>query len=258
MMPTRQEREYIMRMALAVTAALIGTTSAAHAEEPKVYIAAFGGIDMPDDERLDGTNADGQLRDIDVLLGDDSVVGLALGVATPEQSFGRFRGEIEASFRQSDLGGLTLNGVAREVLDGSHVSVAAAMVNLSYDTPQLFDRLRFTAGAGFGVAAIDHQIRYLIAVPPAIGAFPGNVQIAIPSTETTHAYQLIGGAEFALNKSFSLTADVRYFDLGNVQAERFILNSFIGGVPTTIGTLDSILDADYATTSFTVGIRYQF
>lgn len=248
----------MMKMTLAAAAALMCASSLAHAGDQKVYVAAFGGIDMPDDESLDGTNAAGDLRDIDVLLDNESVVGLAFGVATSELGFGRFRGEIEASFRQSDLSGLTLNGVAREVLDGSHVSVAAGMVNLNYDTPKLFDRLRFTAGAGFGVAAIDHQIRYLIVVPPAIGSIPGNVQIAIPSTEATYAYQLIGGAEFALSESLSLTADVRYFDLGNVQAERFVLNSFIGGVPTTIGTLDSILDADYATTSVTVGLRLAF
>jgi opacity protein-like surface antigen len=73
-----------------------------------------------------------------------------------------------------------------------------------------------------------------------------------------HAYQLVGAMEVELSSKLSLTADARYFDLGDVQTERFVLNSLINGVPTTTGTLDSILDARYATSSFTVGFRYKF
>lgn len=239
-------------------AALFGVATPAFAEEGGVYVSIFGGIDTPDEEKLDGQNAAGDLRDIDVALDDGKIFGGALGVAGADSSWGRLRAEVELSFRKSDQEGLTLNGVPRTVIDGSDVSVGAGMLNAYYDTPKFFDRVRFGVGAGFGVASVNHEIGYLIAVPPAIGTIPGQIQIAIPSSETGYAYQLIGGVEVELSSKLSLIGNVRYFDLGDVQVERFVLNSFINGVPTTTGTLDSVLDADYSTTSFTVGVRYKF
>lgn len=246
------------RILAAAAAALAGLAGPALADANSFYIGGFVGGDMPDDESLDGANAAGQLRDIDVALEEGTLFGLVLGVATPEQDFGRFRAEIEAGFRSSELEGLNLNGVARVVQPGSEVSVASGMLNVHYDTPVFLDRVRLNLGAGFGVAGIDHEIRYLVANGAAIGSTPGNLQIAIPSSEMTYAYQIIGGIEVMLAPGLSLTGDVRYFDLGDVQAERYILNSIINGVATTNGTLDSILDADYATTSLTIGVRVAF
>ncbi len=246
-----------LKFTAAVAAAFVGMAAPAAAEHT-AYVTGFAGADSPDSEALDGSNAAGQVRDIDVSLEDGAVSGLAIGVASTDYSFGRFRAEVEASFRQSDVGGVRLNGVDRVVLEGSEVSVAAGMINLVYDTPVYFERLRFSAGAGFGIASIDHEIRYLVVTPAAIGTFPGNLQIAIPATETTYAYQIIGGVEVALSPHWSLVGDIRYFDLGEIQAQRFILNTIIDGVPTTNGTLDSILDAEYSTTSVTAGLRFTF
>lgn len=239
-------------------AAVLGLATPAAAQERGAYVTVFGGVDAPADEKIDGRNAAGDLRDIDVGFDDGSMFGVALGLTGPDRSWGRARAEIEFSYRESGLEELTLNGVSRTVVDGSEVSMSAGMLNVFYDTPQMFDRLRFSVGAGFGAASVDHQIHYLIAVPPATGSIPGQVQIAIPTTEAAYAWQLIGAAEIALTPSLSLTGDIRLFDLGDVQVERFVLNSFINGTPTTTGTLDSILDADYATTSVAVGLRYRF
>lgn len=239
-------------------AAIISFAPLANAGEHKVYITGFAGTDMPDEEALNGVNAAGQVRDIDVALEDASVLGLALGVASPDYSFGRLRAEAEVSFRESDVEGVTLNGVPRVFIEGSNVSVTAGMINVLYDTPVFFDRVRFSAGAGFGIAGIDHEIQYLVVTPGAIGPNPGNFRIAIPTTEVTYAYQLIGGVDLALTPHWSIVGDVRYLDLGDAQAQRFITNSIINGVPTTLGTLDSVLDADYSTTSYTIGLRYTF
>jgi opacity protein-like surface antigen len=243
---------------IVAAASVLGLATPAAGQERGAYVTVFGGMDAPVDEKIDGRNAAGDLRDIDVGFDSGSIFGAALGLASTERSYGRARAEIEFSHRESQLGDLTLNDVDRTVVDGSEVSVSAGMLNVFYDTPQMFDRLRFSVGAGFGAASVDHQIHYLIAVPPATGSIPGQVQIAIPTTEATYAWQLIGAAEIALTPSLSLTGDIRYFDLGDVQVERFVLNSFINGAPTTTGTLESILDADYATTSVTVGLRYRF
>jgi len=232
------------------------STQPAAAQDP--YVTLFAGLDKAADEAIDGRNAAGDLRDIDIAFDNGALVGGALGVSTRETAHGRARAEIELSYRTSELEGLTLNGVDRVIADGTEVGVAAGMLNLFYDTPQFQNRVRFSLGAGLGAAAINHDIRYLIAVPPATGSIPGQIQIAIPTSEATWAWQLIAGAEIALSPKLSLTGDVRYFDVGDVQVERFVMNSFINGAPTTTGTLDSVLDADYGAASLTIGLRYRF
>lgn len=244
-------------LAMAGAPALAG--EGAHADaKPRLYVAGFIGTDSPDTVEISGANAGGAVRDIEAELDDGELRGVAFGVAGRDTSFGRLRGEVELSFREADLVGLALNDVAREIIDGSDVSTTAALINVAYDTPKFLGRVRLSAGAGFGIASIDHEIRYLVANAAAIGTIPGQLQIAIPSSETAAAYQLTGGASFELTPSLSVTADARYFDLGDVQAERYILNTIINGTATTTGTLDSILDSDYATSSLTIGLRYTF
>ncbi|GAA0630120.1 hypothetical protein GCM10009422_29560 [Brevundimonas kwangchunensis] len=243
---------------LVAASAFLALSSAPAAAQQGPYVAVFAGFDKPADEAIDGRNAAGDLRDIEVAFDNGVLFGGALGVATRETVHGRGRAEIELSYRSSELESLTLNGVDRVIGDGSEVGVAAGMLNLFYDTPQIQDRFRFTVGAGFGAASINHDIRYLIAVPPATGSIPGQVQIAIPTSEATWAWQLIAGAEIALSPTLSLTGDIRYLDPGEVQVERFVMNSFINGAPTTTGTLDSVLNAEYSTTSVAVGLRYRF
>ncbi|NWG70767.1 MAG: outer membrane beta-barrel protein [Parvularculaceae bacterium] len=232
--------------------------AAASADDGGFYVGAFAGLHFPEDVQLNGFNAANQVRAIEARLDNGTVYGAAVGYAGRDHSFGRWRAEVETSFRSADLDGLALNGVDRTVLDGSEVSTVAALVNVAYDTPKFFDRLRFSAGAGFGLAVIDHEIRYLVANAAAIGSIPGNLQIAIPSSEATYAYQLLGGADFALTNRLSLTTEFRYVKQGDVDAERFILNSIINGVATTNGTLDSILESKHDFKALTFGLRYRF
>jgi opacity protein-like surface antigen len=234
---------------------MIAVSSAAHAQENRFYVAGTFGSDAFDDETISGANAAAQRRDINVEFDNGGYYGVALGLLATESTYGRVRGEVEASFRSADVQALALNGVARNVAEGSEVSVASGMINGFYDTPVYFDRFRLYAGAGLGIAGVDHEIRYLVANPAATG---GNLQIIIPSSEMTVAYQFIGGAEVALSPSWSLTADVRYFDAGDVQVERYIGNTIINGTATNIGTLDSVLDADLSSVTASAGIRYRF
>ena len=116
------------------------------------------------------------------------------------------------------------------------------MLNIAYDTPRIFDRVRLTAGAGFGLAAIDYDIQYNVAA-----AGPA---ISISTNQSGRlAYQLIGGASVELTDGLELTGDVRYFEVGSHQVERFNL---------TTGTLDSVLGTKYRSTRVTAGIRYAF
>lgn len=242
-------------LGISTVALVLALASAASAQDGRFYVAGNIGTDSFDDESIRGANAAGQARDIAVSFDDGEFSSLAIGVLGEEGRYGRFRGEVETSFRASDVEGLVLNGGARTVIDGSEVSIAAALVNVYYDTPVYFDRLRFSVGAGFGVAGVDHEIRYLVANTAATG---GNLQILLPTSETTTAQQFVLGAEVKLSSAWSLTADVRYFDVGDLQTERFIGNTIINGTATNNGTLDSVLDADLSSTALSVGLRYRF
>ena len=246
------------RLALLLAGVAIAGAAGPAAAQTAVYVTAFGGSDSPGRETLDGANSSGAARHIEATLDDGSIFGAALGVTSPDYSFGRFRAEVEVSSRKSDLQGIELNGVARTIRDDGNVSVSTGMVQALYDTPLYWDRVRFHVGAGYGFAAVDHNLGYLVANAAAIGSSPGNFLINIPNAETTSAYQVMAGAEFVLTPTWSLTADVRSLRVGDLQAQRFIENSIINGTPTTTGTLDSVLSADYSSTSYTVGLKYAF
>jgi opacity protein-like surface antigen len=238
-------------------AAALAAANTAHAQtaDNRFYASVFGGFETVDDESIAGANAAGQARNINVGFGDGSVFGVAAGVSSGDMAFGRFRAEVETAFREADVDSLSLNGVARQFNPSSEVSITTAMVNVLYDTPAFWGRVRAFGGVGFGLAGVDHQIRYLVANATATG---GNLQILIPSSETTYAYQLILGTEVELSPSWSFIGDVRYLDVGDTQVERYIGNTIINGTATSNGTLDSVLDADLASVSATIGVRYRF
>lgn len=245
------------RLVFLAAGVAIAAAAGPAAAQTGVYVTAFGGVDSPE-ETLDGANPAGAVRHIEVTLEDGSIYGGALGVASSEYAFGRFRAEVEVSSRKSDLEGIELNDVARTIREDRSVAVSTGMIQAIYDTPLYWDRVRFHIGAGYGFAAVDHNLGYLVANAAAIGSSPGNFLINIPNSETTSAYQIMAGAEVVLAPRWSLTADVRSLNVGDLQAQRFVENSIINGTPTTIGTLDSVLSADYSSMSYTVGLKYAF
>jgi hypothetical protein len=222
------------------------------------YFGVFGGIDIRDDQNLNGQTPGGAVRDIVVDYDNGWVFGANIGIAGRDYAWGRVRGEVEFAFRKADVGALALNGVDRVVQDGSETTVTTGLVNAYYDSPLLYDRLRLSVGAGFGIANINHGINYLVANAAAIGTIPGQLQIALPSSETTYAWQLIGAAEVKINETLSFVGDVRYLSINDVQVERYVGNSIINGVATTQGTLDSILKTDLQSVTVTGGLRVTF
>lgn len=236
-----------------------GDGYAADAKSPmRYYFGVFGGADFRKDQNLNGATSGGAGRNIDVEYDTGSVFGANVGVVGRDYAWGRVRGEVEFAYREANVENLALNGVARVVQDGSETSIATGMVNAYYDTPLYYDRFRLSFGAGFGLANANHGINYLVANAAAIGTQPGNLQIALPTSETTYAWQLIGGAEVKMTDTISLIGDVRYLRVGDVQVERYIGNSIINGVATTTGTLDSILKTDLSTVTLSAGLRISF
>ncbi len=220
--------------------------SHAAAQEPNFYVQGNIGSDFQHDEEIRGENVSGSPRNLDLSFETGSFKSVALGAYGPEGAWGRVRFDIELARREADLEQLVLNDVERLVRPGSDVSSTSAMINAAYDTPQFFERVRGFAGAGFGVANLDHEVRYVIERPEAAG---GNIAIAIPTTETTSIVQLFGGVEVEVLQNLSVIADVRHVDYGDSQVQRFNFSS---------GTLDSVLDVKKASTSVTFGARFAF
>lgn len=233
---------------LTAVAALVGTQGQAQEARSAdrdtggdIYISAFIGDNLGRGQVFDGATVGGLPRKIETPTKDGLIGGAAIGVILADTAVGRFRTEAEFSASRNDVTDLVLNDVPRDLVRGGK-SVTAGMLNIAYDTPRLFDRVRLTAGAGFGLAAIDYDIRYNVA--------EAGPAISISTNQSGRlAYQLIGGAAIALNDRFELTGDVRYFEVGSHQVERFNL---------TTGALDSVLDTKYRSTRLTAGIRYSF
>jgi opacity protein-like surface antigen len=213
----------------------------AQAEDGQLYGAIFVGDRLGSDQTFSGANLAGAPRVIESPTKDGVIGGAVLGVIAKEGSWGRLRAEGEIAASKNSVKRLILNDVERELLEGRK-SATTVMANLVYDTPKLLDRVRFSVGGGFGVAAIDYNIRYNVsAAGPAI-LIPTNVSGRL-------GIQAIGGVSVDLTPRFALTADVRYLHVDAHQVERF---------NQTAGTLDSTLRAKYDSTSVTTGVRYFF
>ncbi|CAN0131874.1 unnamed protein product [Phaeothamnion confervicola] len=239
-----------MRLSILSTVAAIALGSAASASaqapEHRFYASVHAGQDVQDDESIRGFNVANLPRNNDLTFEDGRAYAVALGVNAFEGDWGRVRFDAELSHREADVDTIFLNNVQQTIRQGSHVLMTAAMLNAYYDTPVYFDHVRFYAGAGVGIANVDHQVRYRITG----GTAPSLANIAIPTSEPTWSYQLAGGGEYILTPNWSLLADVRFVEFGNHQIQRFNL---------TAGALDSVNDvSDKSSVSVMAGLRYSF
>ncbi|MEM6746274.1 MAG: outer membrane beta-barrel protein [Pseudomonadota bacterium] len=229
-----------------VAASSVAALSAAAHAEPKFYAGINFGQTSFSDGELRGANASGAPRNIDIEFDSGQFIAGSLGFIAKENDYGRVRFDVEAAFHDGDVDQLILNDVERRVRDGSEISATTVMINAYYDTPKFAERFRGFAGAGFGVGNIDHEVRYLVERPEEAG---GNLAIAIPSSETTLAYQFVLGAEAEITPHLSFIVDGRFVEFGDTQVERFVL---------TTGALDSVLDSDNGTTTVSFGLRARF
>jgi len=228
----------LLSIALCATACACATS--ALAQDDRFYVGGFAGGHFGEEQSFSGANLAGAPRQIDAPQDDGAVAGLVLGMVATEGGWGRLRVEAEFAHRQSDVERLSLNGVQRELLQGES-SVSTQLVNLLYDTPQ-WRKLRGTLGAGIGAASYDYDIRYNVAAAGPTINIPTSVSGKL-------AYQAIIGVQYALTPTWELSADYRYLWGDDHQIERF---------NQTAGTLDSVLDATYESSAFTVGARYRF
>ncbi|MQA67190.1 MAG: outer membrane beta-barrel protein [Alphaproteobacteria bacterium] len=206
----------ITRSALCLTL-LAGVPVAAQAQDNGHYRGFYGalglGLNSVDDGDWAGGGSSGAVEydNGTTMLG---AVGYALGNG--------FRFEGELARRKNDVDSFTTSGVSTATAGDARV--LSLMANALYDfktgTP-----LTPYVGLGVGLASLKMED----ATPP--GATTGR--------ETDFAWQGIVGAAIRLTDALDLTADYRYFDMGEVEI--------------TPG-----VDVDYTAHTFLVGLRWRF
>jgi outer membrane protein OmpA-like peptidoglycan-associated protein len=206
----------ITRFALCLTL-LAGVPVAAQAQDNGHYRGFYGavglGLNSVEDGDWSGGGASGEVEydNGTTMLG---AIGYAMGNGL------RFEGELAR--RMNDVDSFTTSGVSTST-DGD-ARVLSLMANALYDfktgTP-----LTPYVGLGVGLASLKMSN----SAPPA----------AATGRETDLAWQGIVGAAIKLTDALDLTADYRYFDMGDVEVNPGV-------------------DVDYSSHTFLVGLRWRF
>jgi outer membrane protein OmpA-like peptidoglycan-associated protein len=172
------------RFVLLGSALVLALPLAAHAETQGFYIGGAGGADFAVD--ANASTGAGHNR---VHYDTGPTGSLSVGYGFGAYGLGAFRAELEGAYRSNDVSGTT---GAFDSTGGGHARTWSALVNGFYD---INTGTRFTPyiGAGIGAANVHASLG---------GVYSGS--------DTTLAYQGVGGVAYALTPNLSLTADYRY------------------------------------------------
>jgi len=183
----------------------------------QVYISGFGGVNFQRDQNSVRVVDSDLAGVVDVDFDPDFVAGGAIGYAFEETPFGRFRVEIEGSYRQADVdGGGTLTGPQAF---GGDISAVAGLAMVYYDLSEVSEFVTPFIGAGVGVADIDSEITYA-----PLGGDPGLPTVAIGGgTETKLAWQAVAGFSVNLVPGIDFVLDGRFFATRDPDFEREII-----------------------------------
>ncbi len=160
--------------------------------------------------------------DVDFDLG--VIGGGAVGIDINDN----WRAELEYMYRRNDAD--DFGGSQIDADSGDFASVAI-MANAEYRFGTPDQALRPYVGAGIGII---EEIDFDVEGGDDAGEFSDRGDLA---------FQLMAGTDYALSPSWSLAAELRYFDAGSVKLD---------------GDGDRELKADYRVTSLLLGVRYNF
>ena len=171
--------------------------AAEEATASNIYISVFGGANFLSD--IDFTNG---ATEVETDYDTGFSIGGAIGYKWSDHKFGGFspRTELEFSYFDNSVDGINFsgNGPGEEVvLGGSDVTGFNVFANLFFD----YDTgTRFTpyVGGGLGITRADFDIAYNAA------------NLNLSDNDTSFAWHIGGGANFALTDSVSFFADARY------------------------------------------------
>ena len=216
---------------LCIVAVSIGGAAGAQGLDPgRVYLKGFGGADLP--EGFDGAESARTGHGLeDVSFRFDYDTGAVLGVAIGYVASPRVAVELEYAYRRSYAvvsGVRTLGMTANEFSFDERVTVQSGMVNAFYRFDGIGPQGRVTpyAGAGLGIASAD--VRGIGRADPAL------------------AWQVIGGAAYAIDAHWSLSGEVRWFSTeGGTFIESVEGADFIEPVETGFDAFDVLVGASY-------------
>lgn len=145
--------------------------------------------------------------------------------------FGSLRGEIEAVYRHNSNDKFNQGGTPAGA-DGS-LSMLNVFLNGYYEM-DFFGVVTPYAGLGVGYGTVSLNLKNL------------NGTVVVDDNDTVYSYQLMAGAAVNVTKSFSLTAEYRYFDTIS-DAELKLSNS-----------INIVKNSDIRSHEIRFGIRYWF
>lgn len=207
-----------------------------------IALCLFAGSDAHADGFVDRLYVElqaggGWLYGNDVVIDDDGTelesdvdfdFGLIGGGAVGIDIDDNWRAELEYMYRSNDVD--DFGGSEIDADSGDFASVAI-MANAEYRFGTSDQALRPYVGAGLGlIEEVDFDVE-------------GGDDAGEFSDRGAFAFQLMAGADYSLSESWSLGAELRYFDAGSVKLD---------------GDEGRELEADYRLTSLLLGVRYSF
>lgn len=214
----------------------------APAASAQIYVSGFGGVNFQRDQDSNRVVENDLLNAAEVDFDPGFVVGGSVGYAFPETAFGRFRVEVEGSYRENDVDdGRTLAG--RQTFRGD-LSAAAGLAMLYYDLVDVSEFVTPFIGGGAGVANIDSDVTYA----PGDTDAPSTIALG-GDTETEFAWQVVAGFALPVVPGIDLTLDGRYFATTDPDFDRQI-------IATDAGT--GRFDSEFEAWQITVGFRFTF
>ncbi len=124
--------------------------------------------------------------------------------------FGLIRVELDSGYSRNDIRSAGITNVSGPFIPGSYpadgaVRVWSSLGDVLFDVINT-DRFTVSGGGGFGFVRVNQR----------------NVSVStggplINQSENNYAWQLIGGARFALTDRLDLTADYRYFQTADIE-----------------------------------------
>ena len=194
------------------------------------YLGLGAGANLAFDQNSTGPN---RVVDIDFDTG-PAFFGF-VGYKFDDMGFGRFRAELEGSYRNNNVGTVTFNSTPFKDSRGK-TEVWAGMANVYFDWTALSQEITPYFGMGLGGATIDQRSAY-----GAISSFA--------DSDAALAYQFIGGLSYKATSEINVNLDIRYFALDNPDLVRF-------GGP---GSLDFVkLDSEYDALTIGMSFSYNF
>lgn len=214
---------------LAAAAALAALTAPAAAQDFEgLYGFVYGGINFDTSIDADGT-ASGTTSSLDLEFDNGFTFGLGVG----SQITPNYRVEVELLFADQDTDALSFSGSGPAADVTGDLTTTAVFANGFYD---FANDTRFTPylGAGIGVARVEQDV------------FFGTAGGRLNDQDTVFGAQLIAGVSYEVTERVSLTGDVRYRRLFDVDSD------------TIEGTNMGAFSGDLETVAVNIGVRISF